>query len=47
MDFQIKINGQRIELGEVERTVNEMKGIESSFIIDKVKETGEKYLVWY
>ncbi|ORX81926.1 acetyl-CoA synthetase-like protein [Anaeromyces robustus] len=47
MDFQIKINGQRIELGEIESTVNEIREIENSFIIDKVKETGEKYLICY
>ncbi|ORX65549.1 AMP-binding-domain-containing protein, partial [Anaeromyces robustus] len=47
IDFQVKIRGQRIELGEIENTVKEIEDIESSVVIDKVKENGEKYLMCY
>ncbi|ORX65072.1 acetyl-CoA synthetase-like protein, partial [Anaeromyces robustus] len=47
IDFQVKIHGQRIELEEIESTIKEVKGIEDSVVIDKVKENGDKYLVCY
>ncbi|ORX77432.1 acetyl-CoA synthetase-like protein [Anaeromyces robustus] len=47
IDFQVKIRGQRIELGEIENTVKEIEDIESSVVIDKFKENGEKYLTCY
>ncbi|ORX63769.1 acetyl-CoA synthetase-like protein [Anaeromyces robustus] len=47
IDFQVKIHGQRIELSEIESTIKEIKEIEDSVVIDKVKENGDKYLVCY
>eukprot|EP00833_Pecoramyces_ruminatium_P012429 jgi/Orpsp1_1/1186461/evm.model.d7180000050747.1 len=47
IDFQVKINGQRVELGEIESNINEIEEIKYSIVIDKEKENGEKYLVCY
>eukprot|EP00833_Pecoramyces_ruminatium_P018314 jgi/Orpsp1_1/1192346/evm.model.d7180000092453.1 len=47
VDFQVKINGQRVELGEIECKVLEIPGIRQCVVIDKKKENGEKYLVCY
>eukprot|EP00833_Pecoramyces_ruminatium_P016177 jgi/Orpsp1_1/1190209/evm.model.d7180000077432.1 len=47
IDFQVKINGQRLELGEIESKVLEMPEIKQSVVIDRKKENGEKYLVCY
>eukprot|EP00833_Pecoramyces_ruminatium_P001162 jgi/Orpsp1_1/1175194/evm.model.c7180000052964.1 len=47
IDFQVKINGQRLELSEIESVMKEIKEIEQAIIIDKKKENGEKYLVGY
>ncbi|ORX78898.1 acetyl-CoA synthetase-like protein [Anaeromyces robustus] len=48
IDFQIKIHGQRIEIGEIDSIIKEMKGIDFSAVIDKVKKTtGDKYLICY
>jgi len=47
IDFQVKIHGQRIELGEIQSTMIEMVEIEQAVVIDKEKENGEKYLVGY
>eukprot|EP00833_Pecoramyces_ruminatium_P010004 jgi/Orpsp1_1/1184036/evm.model.c7180000087749.1 len=47
IDFQVKINGQRLELGEIESKVLEIPGIKECVVIDKKKENGEKYLVCY
>ncbi|ORX65070.1 acetyl-CoA synthetase-like protein, partial [Anaeromyces robustus] len=47
IDFQVKIHGQRIELGEIEKTIMELDNIEKCVVIDKKKESGEKYLMCY
>eukprot|EP00833_Pecoramyces_ruminatium_P018146 jgi/Orpsp1_1/1192178/evm.model.d7180000091148.1 len=47
IDFQVKINGQRLELGEIESKVLEMPEIKQCVVIDRKKENGEKYLVCY
>eukprot|EP00833_Pecoramyces_ruminatium_P018056 jgi/Orpsp1_1/1192088/evm.model.d7180000090531.1 len=47
IDFQVKINGQRLELGEIESKVLEIPEIQQCVVIDKKKENGEKYLVCY
>ncbi|OUM63915.1 hypothetical protein PIROE2DRAFT_9446 [Piromyces sp. E2] len=47
IDFQVKIHGQRIELGEIENTIKNIDGIEHSVVIDKKKESGDKYLICY
>eukprot|EP00833_Pecoramyces_ruminatium_P001366 jgi/Orpsp1_1/1175398/evm.model.c7180000053692.1 len=47
IDFQVKINGQRVELGEIESKVLEIPEIQQCVVIDQKKENGEKYLVCY
>eukprot|EP00833_Pecoramyces_ruminatium_P016016 jgi/Orpsp1_1/1190048/evm.model.d7180000076318.1 len=47
IDFQVKINGQRVELGEIESKILEIPEIQQCVVIDKKKENGEKYLVCY
>ncbi|OUM57679.1 hypothetical protein PIROE2DRAFT_17253 [Piromyces sp. E2] len=47
IDFQVKIHGQRMELGEIESLINEIEGIEQVVVIDKEKENKEKYLIGY
>ena len=52
-DFQIKINGFRIEIGEIESALNGYYGIKQSVVVVKEhldkdkKATGNKYLVAY
>eukprot|EP00833_Pecoramyces_ruminatium_P018141 jgi/Orpsp1_1/1192173/evm.model.d7180000091119.1 len=41
IDFQVKINGQRVELGEIESKVLEIPEIQQCIVIDKMKENGE------
>eukprot|EP00833_Pecoramyces_ruminatium_P009396 jgi/Orpsp1_1/1183428/evm.model.c7180000085132.1 len=47
IDFQVKINGQRVELGEIENKILEIPEIKQCVVIDKNKENGEKYLICY
>ncbi|OUM58101.1 hypothetical protein PIROE2DRAFT_16713 [Piromyces sp. E2] len=48
IDFQVKIRGQRIELSEIENTINEINEIDSSLVIDKLSaDSNNKYLVCY
>eukprot|EP00833_Pecoramyces_ruminatium_P018539 jgi/Orpsp1_1/1192571/evm.model.d7180000094319.1 len=47
MDFQVKINGQRVELGEIESKVLEMSEIQQCVVINVKKENGKQYLVCY
>eukprot|EP00833_Pecoramyces_ruminatium_P010403 jgi/Orpsp1_1/1184435/evm.model.c7180000089503.1 len=47
IDFQVKINGQRVELREIENKVLEIPEIQQCVVIDKNKESGEKYLICY
>eukprot|EP00833_Pecoramyces_ruminatium_P010738 jgi/Orpsp1_1/1184770/evm.model.c7180000090905.1 len=47
IDFQVKINGQRVELGEIESKVLEIPEIQQCVVIDQKKDNGEKYLVCY
>eukprot|EP00833_Pecoramyces_ruminatium_P009996 jgi/Orpsp1_1/1184028/evm.model.c7180000087718.1 len=47
IDFQVKINGQRVELGEIESKILEIPEIQQCIVIDKMKDNGEKYLVCY
>eukprot|EP00833_Pecoramyces_ruminatium_P000569 jgi/Orpsp1_1/1174601/evm.model.c7180000050709.1 len=47
IDFQVKINGQRVELGDIESKILEIQEIQQCVVIDQKKETGEKYLVCY
>ena len=43
-DFQLKLNGQRIEIGEIETVISSLEGIESVAVILK-KENGREFLV--
>ena len=43
-DFQVKINGQRVELGEIEAALTAIEGIESAAVIVKNDETGAQLL---
>eukprot|EP00833_Pecoramyces_ruminatium_P004094 jgi/Orpsp1_1/1178126/evm.model.c7180000064162.1 len=47
IDFQVKINGLRVELGEIESKVLEIPEIKQCVVIDQKKENGEKHLVCY
>eukprot|EP00833_Pecoramyces_ruminatium_P002398 jgi/Orpsp1_1/1176430/evm.model.c7180000057555.1 len=47
MDSQVKINGQRVELGEIESKVLEMPEIQQCVVINVKKENGKQYLVCY
>ncbi|ORX80514.1 acetyl-CoA synthetase-like protein [Anaeromyces robustus] len=47
VDFQVKINGQRIELEEIEKVINEIDGIKQNVVIDKINDNGNKYLICY
>eukprot|EP00833_Pecoramyces_ruminatium_P013045 jgi/Orpsp1_1/1187077/evm.model.d7180000055271.1 len=46
-DFQVKIHGQRIELEEIETTVNEIDEIKQNVVIDRMNDNGDKYLICY
>ncbi len=46
-DFQVKIKGYRIEVGEVENVLLGNQAIQNGVVIDKVNEHGDKYLVAY
>eukprot|EP00833_Pecoramyces_ruminatium_P001259 jgi/Orpsp1_1/1175291/evm.model.c7180000053302.1 len=47
IDFQVKINGQKVELREIESKVLEIPEIQQCIAIDKMKDNEEKYLVCY
>ncbi|OUM67202.1 hypothetical protein PIROE2DRAFT_36510, partial [Piromyces sp. E2] len=47
VDFQIKINGQRIELSEIENVISEIDSIFHVVVIDKLNSNNEKYLICY
>ncbi|MFZ5975058.1 MAG: amino acid adenylation domain-containing protein, partial [Bacillota bacterium] len=47
VDQQVKIRGFRIELGEIENRLVQVPGIQSCAVIDRVDETGRKYLCAY
>ena len=46
-DNQVKIRGYRIEPGEIERRLSDFEGIKEAVIMDKVDDTGNKYLCAY
>lgn len=46
-DFQVKIRGYRIELGEIESVVLSHEQINNAAVIDRVDESGKKYLAAY
>ena len=47
MDEQVKIRGYRVELGEIERVLEEEWGVEESVVVVKEGEGGERRLVGY
>lgn len=46
-DNQVKVRGYRIELGEIEHVLTQIKTIESTIVLAKETQTGEKELVAY
>lgn len=46
-DQQVKIGGFRIELGEIESSLMEYKEIQNAVVIDRLNDTGKKYLCAY
>jgi amino acid adenylation domain-containing protein len=47
IDHQVKINGLRIELGEVEYQISCIKGIKEVKVVDKTDKKGNKFLAAY
>jgi len=47
IDHQVKIRGNRIELGEVESILAKYEGVLDCVVVDKDDKAGEKYLVGY
>jgi len=46
-DFQIKLRGYRVELGEIEARLTEHPGIEQAVVTARENQAGEKYLAAY
>jgi len=46
-DQQIKINGYRLELGEIENCILQYKGVKNTVVIDRTHDNGRKYLCAY
>ncbi len=47
VDHQVKIRGFRIELGEVENQLCALPEVDEAVVIDRQRESGEKYLAGY
>lgn len=47
VDFQVKVNGFRVEIGEIESTLIEHSSLQSAFVISEKYENGDNYLVAY
>jgi len=47
IDFQVKINGLRIELEEIERILLEHEKIKNAVVVDKTDDSGTRYLCAY
>jgi amino acid adenylation domain-containing protein len=47
IDQQVKIRGFRIELGEIENQLLELEGIKAAVAVDRLDESGQKYLYGY
>ncbi|MBW2172164.1 MAG: AMP-binding protein [Deltaproteobacteria bacterium] len=46
-DFQVKIRGQRIEIGEVEQALLQLDNVKESVVVPREDQRGGKYLVAY
>ncbi|UPW15718.1 amino acid adenylation domain-containing protein [Gordonia amicalis] len=46
-DFQVKINGQRVELGEIDAALSEEPGVDQAFTLGMDSPTGTKRLIGY
>jgi amino acid adenylation domain-containing protein/non-ribosomal peptide synthase protein (TIGR01720 family) len=46
-DFQVKIRGHRIELGDVEAAITSLDGVVNAAVVDKEDASGGKYLCAY
>ncbi|MBC8757718.1 non-ribosomal peptide synthetase [Kordia sp. YSTF-M3] len=46
-DYQVKINGNRVELEEIINVLNDVKSISEAYVLAKDNKTGSKYLVAY
>ena len=46
-DFRVKIRGYGVEIGEVEKTLRELVGIQDAVVVAKVRDSGEARLVAY
>lgn len=47
MDFQIKLRGYRVELGEVERVISSLEGIKNTVVTAEKDHLGELYMTAY
>jgi fengycin family lipopeptide synthetase D/gramicidin S synthase 2/tyrocidine synthetase-2 len=47
IDHQVKIRGCRIEPGEIENQLLDIEGIKQAIVIDRLDESGQKYLCAY
>ncbi|OUM57680.1 hypothetical protein PIROE2DRAFT_17254, partial [Piromyces sp. E2] len=46
-DFQVKIAGQKINIGEIENILKEIKALDYSVVVDKNDKNGNKFLACY
>ncbi|OUM65779.1 hypothetical protein PIROE2DRAFT_7101 [Piromyces sp. E2] len=46
-DFQVKIRGQRVEMGEIENTVKQIENIEFTVVVGQENDNGDNYLICY
>ncbi|MDQ1352812.1 MAG: hypothetical protein QG657_3118, partial [Acidobacteriota bacterium] len=47
IDYQVKVRGYRIELGEIEHCILEYQDVKQAIVVEKGKESSDKYLCAY